>query len=209
MTLNSFSKPSPELKLLAIEASTDVCSVAISNGVSLFSEDEQTPKAHTKVLLALVDRLLQKSALSLSMIDAFAVGCGPGSFTGIRIACSAIQALAYAANKPVVPISTLRILAQGAYRQWGTTHAMACLRSRTGEKYGGLFAIKNQIMESQSAEWVKRDEEITLPDANWQLVEGGFPSAIDLISLAIKAYQQGEVVLASALKPVYLSSFSS
>lgn len=183
--------------------------MAVSNGVTVFSADEQTPKAHTKVLLAFIDRLLKEASLSLHDFDAFAVGRGPGSFTGVRIACSAVQALAYAANKPVIPVSTLRILAQGAYQATGAAKVMSCLRSRVNEKYGGLFVVDQfQIMQAQSLEWVKQDEAILLPDASWTSVEGIYPSAVDLITLASHDYQRGKWVSALEVKPVYLSRSS-
>jgi tRNA threonylcarbamoyladenosine biosynthesis protein TsaB len=210
MTLSSLSNTPPsQIKLLGVEASTDVCSVAVSNGTTVFSADEQTPKAHTKVLLAFIDRLLKEASLNLHDFDAFVVGRGPGSFTGVRIACSAIQALAYAANKPVIPVSTLRILAQGAYQATGAAKVMSCLRSRANEKYAGLFVVDQcQIMQAHSLEWVKQDRDILLPDPSWQCVEGGAPKAVDLITLANHDYQHKKWVSALQVKPVYLSRSS-
>jgi tRNA threonylcarbamoyladenosine biosynthesis protein TsaB len=203
MALSSFLNP---VKLLAIEASTDICSLALSDGTTLFLEEELTPKAHTKVLLSLLDRLLDRAKLVLTDCDAFAFGCGPGSFTGVRIACSVVQALAYAVNKPVIPISTLKILAQGAYRKDYHPRVMACLGAKRSEKYGGLFvADQNGIMQAESPEWVKRNEEIILPSADWTLVENDYPSAADLMLLAIEAYHQGKTKNAAEVEPVYLS----
>jgi len=203
MTLSSFQNP---IKLLAIEASTDICSVALHDGKTLSLEEELTPKAHTKVLLAVIDRLLAQAKLSVADCDAFAFGCGPGSFTGVRIACSVVQALAYAVNKPVIPISTLQLLAQGSYRKDHFPQVLACLGARTGEKYGGLFVVdQSGLMQAKSVEWVKRSEEIILPADSWRLVEGHYPSAADLILLATEAYHQGKGRNAADVEPVYLS----
>lgn len=97
--------------LLTLDASTEVCSVAICHGDKLLLRECREPRSHAKVLLPMVDELLRESGLSLQQLEAIGVSSGPGSFTGIRIGLGVAQGLAYGAQLPLVAIDSLAILA--------------------------------------------------------------------------------------------------
>ena len=99
------------IKLLAFDAATDGCSVALDNGTQRWLRYSDTPRSHAQMLLPYIDELIIESQVPLSSLNAIALTHGPGSFTGIRIALSIAQGLSYAANVPLIPVSSLDALA--------------------------------------------------------------------------------------------------
>ena len=102
--------------ILALDTSGDLCSVGLSHHGRLNSLTHHTPRQHSQKLLAMVDELLASNDLQASDLDAIAFGRGPGSFTGIRICLSVAQGLAFALDIPLIPVSTLRTIAQASLR---------------------------------------------------------------------------------------------
>ena len=99
------------IKLLAFDAATDVCSVALDNGTQRWLRHSDTPRSHAQMLLPYIDELIGESQAPLNSLHAIALTHGPGSFTGIRIALSIAQGLSYASNVPLIPVSSLDALA--------------------------------------------------------------------------------------------------
>lgn len=195
---------SNSIKLLAIDTSTDACSVALCFADQFIERFEIIPRTHTRLLLPLIDDLLKEAGIPLADLDAFAFGRGPGSFTGIRIACSVIQALGFGMNKPVVPVSTLRALAQGAARIAGVTQVFANMDARLDSLYWGLFEMGAEgIMQPVSEERLQLADNIQLPSGSWQKISG-YPHAQDIVRIAVFEYQQGNAVAAIDALPVYL-----
>lgn len=192
------------IKLLAIDTATDACSVAIYLHNQILERFCIAARTHTRLLLPMIDDLLKEADISLAEIDAFAFGRGPGSFTGIRIACSVIQAFSFGINKPVVPVSTLRALAQGAARTSGATQVFASLDARLESLYWGLFEIGAEgIMQPVSDEQLSLTDQIHLPAGSWQKMTG-YPHAEDIARIAVDEYQAGNAIAASLALPVYL-----
>jgi len=106
-----------ESKILAIDTSTDVCSVAISNQGDIKESTILAAREHTQRILPMVESILGDSNLILSDLDAIAVANGPGSFTGLRIGLSIAQGLSYGADLPLIPISTLKAMANAVLRE--------------------------------------------------------------------------------------------
>jgi tRNA threonylcarbamoyladenosine biosynthesis protein TsaB len=100
------------MKLLAVETSTQACSAALYIDGVICERFELTSNEHTRLILPMIDSLLSDAGLRPQQLDALAFGCGPGSFTGIRIATGVIQGIAFGADLPVVPVSTLAAIAQ-------------------------------------------------------------------------------------------------
>src|SRR5690606_24475380 len=94
-------------RILAIDTSTDACSVAYLAQQECIERFELAAQSHTRRLLPMVDDLLAEVGVSLSQLDAIAFSRGPGSFTGLRIGFGSVQGLAFAADLPVLPVSTL------------------------------------------------------------------------------------------------------
>lgn len=131
------------MRLLALDTSSAQCSVALLEGDVLTQRGVATARDHARLLLPLVDELLAESGIGLPALDGIAFGCGPGSFTGLRIAAAVTQGLAAGAGLPVLPVSSLRALAEQA-RAAGEPVAdgwlLACMDARMGEVYWGLYA---------------------------------------------------------------------
>jgi tRNA threonylcarbamoyladenosine biosynthesis protein TsaB len=192
------------IKLLAIDTATDACSVALYLNDQVLERFCIAARTHTRLLLPMIDDLLKETDLSLAEIDAFAFGRGPGSFTGIRIACSVIQALSFGINKPVVSVSTLRALAQGTARTSGATQVFASLDARLDSLYWGLFKMGAEgIMQPVSDERLSLTDQICLPAGSWQKITG-HPHAEDIARIAVYEYQAGQAVTAKFALPVYL-----
>lgn len=129
-------------KLLALDTSTDACSVALHLDGETQEIFRIIPRRHTHELLPMIQELLQEGGISMNQLDAVAFGRGPGSFAGIRIATGVAQGLAFAAELPVVPVSTLAALAQGAWReQQQNAYVLAAIDARMDEVYWGEYQV--------------------------------------------------------------------
>lgn len=217
------------MRLLAIDTSGDACSAALLTETGLHQQLTPEPRRHADLILGMVAALLQEADLKLTELDALAFGRGPGSFTGVRIATAVIQGLAFGADLPVVPVSTLAGLAQGRHRRQGARRCLAALDARMGEVYWGRYALDGQgLMRLVGSEVVSTPEGVELPpDGGWEGVGSGWaahgerlsqrlgerliavdPGALaeaqDLIPLAAAGFATGLAVAAELALPVYL-----
>jgi tRNA threonylcarbamoyladenosine biosynthesis protein TsaB len=108
------------MKILAFDTSTSVCSVALQNDNDIIVLQKNAPPQSAQLILPMIQDLLTHASLSLNDLDAVAFGCGPGSFTGIRISSSVAQGLGFTLQKPLIPVSSLAILAQTVYLEQHT-----------------------------------------------------------------------------------------
>jgi tRNA threonylcarbamoyladenosine biosynthesis protein TsaB len=212
------------VKLLSLDTSTHACSAALFIDGEILECFELTPKAHTKLLLPMISSLLDQAQLNLTQLDALAFGCGPGSFTGLRIATGVVQGLAFGADLPVVPVSTLAALAQKILPDL----AFVATDARIGEIFWGVYQ-KNAagFMELVGNEAVLPVSEIMFPNQNavgigsgWQVYENELiertknlvleihsdvlPSATEIAKLGVYGFQCGLSVAAEQAQPVYL-----
>lgn len=130
------------MKILAIDTATEACSAAVLAPERFASRYEEVGRGHSDHILAMVDAVLCEAEVALTDLDAVAFGCGPGSFTGVRLAASVAQGLAFGAGLPVVPVSNLRALAQRALESAGARSAgslLVCADARMKEVYWGCF----------------------------------------------------------------------
>ena len=123
------------MNLLALDTSTEYCSVALLRGEELTHREAQAVQRHSELILPMIEDLLVASGLELGQLDGIAFGAGPGSFTGLRIACGVAQGLAFGAGVPVIAVGTLAALAQEA----GAPKVIACLDARMGEIYHAAY----------------------------------------------------------------------
>lgn len=216
-------------KILAIDSATDACSVAVLTENQITEIFKMAPQQHGNLLLSMIEKLLAEKKLSLASLNALAFSCGPGSFTGIRIAASIIQGMAFNADLPVIPISTLQIMAQGAFREKNATRVLVSLDARMHEIYWGVYRLNaNHIMQSVIPENLYTATEVPAPpENNWMGIGNGwkvygetlkkscqdkvvninpdsYPHAQDMLPIASERYQQGNTVTAEQAVPVYL-----
>jgi tRNA threonylcarbamoyladenosine biosynthesis protein TsaB len=129
------------MKLLAIESATTACSVALWLDGELHERHEIAPRRHAEWLLPWCDELLAAAAIDRNQLDAVAFGSGPGAFTGLRIACSIAQGVAFALDLPVVAVSTLEALALTAYQADGGERWLTAIDARMGEIYWAGWSV--------------------------------------------------------------------
>lgn len=211
--------------LLALDTATEACSVALLHRGGVLSHYEVIPRLHAQRLLPMIQGLLDEAGIALSALDAIAFGRGPGAFTGVRIAIGVVQGLAFALERPVLPISNLSVLAQRAHREQGVSQVAAAIDARMDEVYWGCYRLEGGEMRLAGAEAVLPPEQVGLPRATegdwfgagtgWGYAArmpvsvaaqdaGLLPHALDLLTLAGFAWQRGEGVPAEQAQPVYL-----
>jgi tRNA threonylcarbamoyladenosine biosynthesis protein TsaB len=164
------------MKILAIETATEACSAALWLDGTISERFEIAPRGHGERILAMVDALLAEGGLALGALDAIAFGCGPGAFTGLRIAAGVAQGLAFGADLPVAPVSTLAALAQGALRERHQPRVLAVLDARMGEVYWGAYEQGNDgLMQCIGGERVCAPAAVARPDGSgWFGAGSGF-----------------------------------
>lgn len=197
------------LSILAIDTSTNACSVALNINSQHFERHQVMERAHTRIIMPMIDSILKEAGICLSQLELLAYGCGPGSFTGVRIAAAIMQGLGFGLNKPIVPISSLRAQAQGAFRLHNRSNVLAVIDAKLNECYYGYYKVDDfgvmQLFESESV--VTKDASIfsqeNLGRGLWFLTEE-YPRAMDIATLALKDYKLGKSVNAKDALPVYL-----
>ena len=132
------------MKLLAIETATEACSAALSIDGEIIERYQVAPRQHTALILSMIDKLMTDAGLQPQQLDALAFGCGPGSFTGVRIATGVIQGIALGADLGVAPVSTLASLAQQCFDLTDADNAFAAMDARMSEIYWGLYQRDDQ-----------------------------------------------------------------
>jgi tRNA threonylcarbamoyladenosine biosynthesis protein TsaB len=125
--------------ILAIETATEACSAALFHDGAILERCRLAPREHHRLILGMLDSLLAESGFGLGRVDALAFGRGPGSFTGVRIAAGVVQGIAFAADLPVAPVSTLAALADEAFGETRVECAFPCLDARMQEVYFALY----------------------------------------------------------------------
>lgn len=125
--------------ILALESATEACSAALWIDGAVESRYQVTPNQHTQHMLPMVLQLLSQAEISLNALDAVAFSQGPGSFTGVRIATAVAQGLALGIDRPLIGISTLLAMAQGAYRLQSTQQVVAAIDARMQQLYWGSY----------------------------------------------------------------------
>ena len=159
------------MKILALETSTEYCSVALWHDGAVSERCELVGQKHSEMLLAMLDALLLDAGLEIRDMDGIAFGKGPGSFTGVRIACGAAQGLALGANLEVVGVCTLEALAQAS----GRDKVIAALDARMGEIYLAAYEKHEDAWTTVIAPRLcKAEDAPLLTDSAWYGVGSGF-----------------------------------
>lgn len=212
------------MKLLALDTATEICTVALWLDGEVLEHSEPGGQ-HAERILPMVDALLAQAGLMLTQLDVLAFGRGPGSFTGLRIGAGVVQGLAFGADLPVVPVSSLAALAQGA----NAKQVLAAFDARMQQVYWGSYVRNAQgIVELQGNEGVFAPQGIPLPAgvgwhgagpgwdaysaplqlhlgrrlAGWQ--QHCLPMARHVATLGVAGFESGAVIAAEKALPVYI-----
>jgi tRNA threonylcarbamoyladenosine biosynthesis protein TsaB len=220
------------MNLLAIDTSTDFCSIAASRGAALYSRHEPAGRRQAEMILGMVDAVLSEAGLEVAQIEGIAYGAGPGSFTGLRIAAGVTQGLALARRIGVVGVGTLLAIAEEAAEEAAGEAAggriIACLDAHMGEVYHAAYRRAGARWEEVSAPGLYKPEAAPVPPGGgWTGCGDGFaahrerlaarlggcvsvvrsetaPTARAVLRLAMPRFAAGEAMDAAAAVPVYL-----
>jgi len=212
------------MKILALETSTEYCSVALWRDGAVDANDTRAGQRHSELLLPMADALLARHGLRVTDLDGVAFGQGPGSFTGLRIACGVTQGLAFGAGLGVVGVGTLLAMAEAS----GAERAVCCLDARMNEVYCAAYQREDDAWRTVRAPALCRPGEAPpLPGKSWTGCGSGFsayrdalerryagslsaimpdiiPHARDIAKLAAREFEAGRAMAAEKAVPVYL-----
>ena len=217
-------------RILAIDTATEACSVALWNNGEKHALFEICPREHTQRILPMVQQILAESGVSLNQLDALAFGRGPGSFTGVRIGIGIAQGLAMGADLPMIGVSTLATMAQGAFRQMDATQVLAAIDARMGEVYWGQYQRQNDgVWVGENTEAVftpeRAQQNVMALAGEWASVGTGWgtypdmaaatpitlvdgqitlPQAEDMLPLALVDFALGKMTAVENAQPTYL-----
>jgi len=210
--------------ILALDTSTDFCSIALWQDGILCDRHEHKPRQHTRELLPMVDDILKRAQMTLRDIDAIAFGAGPGSFTGLRICLGFAQGLAYSVDVPLIPVSTLKAMALRAIKEHGAGDITVIQDARMNELYVGRYQGSTASdLVAIEADALSKPEDFSV-DSHALILGTGFnlldetardslnsgyrgeiePRAIEIAELALLDFKQNNVVPAHLAEPVYL-----
>lgn len=218
------------MKLLVLDTSTEYCSAALWLDGEVRARRVRAEQQHSSLLLPMVDALLRDSSLTLRQLDGIAYGAGPGSFTGLRIACAVTQGLAFGADLPVVGVSTLESIAE----QTGADSVLTVLDARMAEVYWAAYQRDSAHPDGHKGWRCISEPALALPESvcvpegdGWIGAGNGFvalgevlrprlasrlvriddtlmPDAAAMAPLAAAAFDRGEAVDAALAAPIYL-----
>ncbi len=210
------------MNLLALDTSSVACSVALSSNTEVYVQHSELDRTHAATVLEKIDVVLKQAGLGLSDLTAIAYGAGPGSFTGVRIGISVAQGLGLANSVPLISISSLQVVAQGALRKTDAASVCVAQDARMNEIYTARFERHGKIARLMGSEALLSPEAV-MADATdglagdaWERVQilqdlaaerqalNKWPNAKDMLPLAAKALAEGRVLPADKAGLDYL-----
>ena len=219
--------------ILYIETATDVCSVALSKGSEIIGlKEEAGGNNHAKHLLPFVDEVLKQAGVSMTEINGVAVSIGPGSYTGLRIGVSTAKGIAYTAGIPVMAVSTLESIAQGAKTLWAESSSeqtqivpmidarrMEVFTTRYDFDIRSLEEISSKIVDDNTfAELLSKEKVLFCGNGMPKCKEilSAFPnakfmdapiSAKNMLPAALRKWQKQEFEDVAYFEPFYLKEY--
>ncbi|MDS1031770.1 tRNA (adenosine(37)-N6)-threonylcarbamoyltransferase complex dimerization subunit type 1 TsaB [Porphyromonadaceae sp. NP-X] len=220
--------------ILHIETSTQVCSVALSNGTEcIFSKfTNEEGMNHAKLLNGFIAEAMNVLNNDFHSLNAVAVSSGPGSYTGLRIGVSTAKGLCYGLNIPLISVGTLDIMAVAALNSINEKDALLCpmLDARRMEVYAAIYNTDLEVVRPVAADIVDNSTYKEILDQNSvyffgnginkckpllqqhahaYFIDDVFPLAENMVPLALKAYQQKQFVDTAYFEPFYLKEFQT
>ncbi len=214
--------------ILAIDTATEACSAALLSGGVVHQRFDVVPRQHHSLIFEMCQAVLSEAKIDIAELDALVYGRGPGAFTGVRIAASLVQGLAYAHTLPVVAISDLQAVALRALEQSDETQVLVAMDARMGEVYYGYFEKDGDLVKAMTNESIATPEKLVVPDTFKGIAAGNavplyrsvleailgerlikwyapeLPQASTLLRLAMPPLASGDTLTADQALPVYL-----
>lgn len=220
------------MKLLAIDTSSDACSVAVQVGEDILEKHVIEPREHTKILVPMIEQLMQDAGVAMSGLDAVILGNGPGSFIGMRIGASVAQGICHGAGLQIVPVSSLAAIAAEAIAEHDAEKILVAQDARMHEIYLGRFhADAERLPAADDEEVICQIGPLTVPTGNYIAAGAGwlkypellaqngnlfaateatadlvYPRARHLLQLGARSKLAGRGVPPGALVPAYIRS---
>lgn len=169
------------MRLLALDTATELCSAALWLDGPAPMREAKRERGHAELILPMIDELLVETGVTLRQLDAIAFGCGPGAFTGVRLAVSLAQGLAWSSQLPLIPVSDLRAVAAQSLRAVDAARALVCMDARMHEIYWGCFERERDCIRPVGGESVGPPSAVTLP-------HGWAPAAVQAAGTGFGAY---------------------
>jgi tRNA threonylcarbamoyladenosine biosynthesis protein TsaB len=217
------------MKLLAIETATEACSAAVLFDQDVIERYQYAPREHNRLILPMMTAVMREAGLAMADLDAIAFGCGPGSFTGVRIAAGIAQGVALGLDLSVIPVSTLAALAYDALACAEAEVAYPCFDARMNEVYWGVYGRSStvgvELLESErvcpAADVIVRPGKAAVAaGSGWSTYEETlsgrvgsslkailperYPRAAAIARLAARDYRNGKAYPAELAQPTYL-----
>ena len=218
--------------ILNIESSTAVCSVSISSGNQVVAfRESRTDRSHAAVLTVFIEEVIKETGLAFTDLSAVAVSRGPGSYTGLRIGVSAAKGICYAADLPLIAVSTLELMVhmvKGSHPFTGEDHLLCpMIDARRMEVYMALFDAGGRKKSEITAEIISGDSfpelltgkniyffgdgagkcEGIINNGNAFFIPDIYPSASMMAGLSGQALQEGKFEDTAYFVPFYLKDF--
>jgi tRNA threonylcarbamoyladenosine biosynthesis protein TsaB len=217
--------------ILQIETATTSCSVALAKDgqVLAFQEIDQR-NIHAEVITLFIDQLIQQTHTSYADIDAVAVSCGPGSYTGLRIGVSTAKGLCFALDKPLIAVHTLAAMANGIAGDLKDSNTLLCpmIDARRMEVFTAIFNTSGDVIKATAAEIIDENSfadilasneilffgdgaekcrEVLGKNPNATIVSGFANSAVHLTQIAADKFNRSEFEDVAYFEPYYLKDF--
>ena len=157
------------MKLLALDTSSIACSVALADGETVIESHVVEPREHTRILVPMINRLLDEGGMHLADLDAIVLGNGPGSFIGVRIGASVAQGLAFGSGLKIIPVSSLAAVAAEVLASGDDERVVVAQDARMNQVYAG--------------EYVRSEEQVPVLDGEERIVASNFefPSQLPFV----------------------------
>ena len=212
------------MKVLCVDTSSTAGSVVLAEDSKILGEvNLNSSLTHTSRLLTSIQHILNHVGLTLNSIDGFSVICGPGSFTGVRLACSVAQGLSYSLGISAIKVSSLEVMAEHFNKKYQAKKVVTLVNAHMGQLYLGIFEYEHEL--SSFSEVGIQIEEFDISDfgSETYFVGNGcdlvkkqlnkikpkiynhFPQAIDLLNIAKKRLAKGQIINPEMIVPVYLT----
>ncbi|MDR3419141.1 MAG: tRNA (adenosine(37)-N6)-threonylcarbamoyltransferase complex dimerization subunit type 1 TsaB [Nevskia sp.] len=217
------------MKLLAVDTATEACSVALDLDGAVLQRFEVAGREQSARLPQMLQELLAEAGVLPGQLDGLVCGVGPGSFSGVRIGVAYVKGLALGLDRPVLPVSSLAMLAQGAIRRYGVAGVLAALDARMAEVYFCAYAAVDGLAQPLGEAVVAPPSRLgpPVPPGEYAAVGGGWidhgealraclgvvpvpvdgaalPHAADALALARPEIAAGRALAAGELQPLYL-----